>query len=246
MPAVPAARAARLLCRLPALQKLEWCRGLDVKPWTDAFRTAERSPTDRIPEDALYDNELQEEGSNFVTPHETPALPAALQDPELIETTWHPNGYMLLPDHTDANVSTRHPIFELVERGQAQWEALLARQSHTLEQAVKEYRRRYKRNPPYGFEKWWSFAVQHQVVLKDEYDQIDRDLQVFRAMSALSLLKALHLTLQQVSEGSEVEVGPHVGAPRQLYHLCQPRGTSRVPDHLFGPGSNARASHGPG
>lgn len=48
----------------------------------------------------------------------------------------------------------RHPIHELVANATKVWQNKLARQSKTLESAVKEYTRRYKRIPPKGFDKW--------------------------------------------------------------------------------------------
>lgn len=48
----------------------------------------------------------------------------------------------------------RHPIHDLIKNATWEWESKLARQSKTLEQAVREYKRRHKRNPPKGFDKW--------------------------------------------------------------------------------------------
>lgn len=48
----------------------------------------------------------------------------------------------------------RHPIHDLINNATREWEAKLARQSKTLVEAVREYKRRYNRNPPKGFDKW--------------------------------------------------------------------------------------------
>ena len=56
------------------------------------------------------------------------------------------------------------------------------RQSQTLEEAVKEYRRRYKIHPPPKFEQWYSFAKERGVVLIDEYDTIYHSLLPFWAL----------------------------------------------------------------
>jgi hypothetical protein len=42
------------------------------------------------------------------------------------------------------------------------------RQSRTLVQASKEYRRRYGREPPKGFDKWWKFCVVNDVRIVDD------------------------------------------------------------------------------
>lgn len=47
-----------------------------------------------------------------------------------------------------------HPIFELMARAETAWQAKLRKASATLEEAVEEYVRRYKRFPPKGFDKW--------------------------------------------------------------------------------------------
>ncbi|KAJ3981409.1 hypothetical protein F5890DRAFT_1575133 [Lentinula detonsa] len=55
----------------------------------------------------------------------------------------------------------------------------LSRQSKTLAAAVAEYQRRYAMPPPKGFEKWWEFTQQNEVIMIDEYDGLMRDLQPF-------------------------------------------------------------------
>jgi hypothetical protein len=64
------------------------------------------------------------------------------------EHTFHPNGLLLV------NPLGRHPIHVLMERAQKEWDAKVARQSKTLEEAVAEYKTRYHRNPPKGFDDW--------------------------------------------------------------------------------------------
>ena len=60
---------------------------------------------------------------------------------------------------------------------------MLAKQSTTLSEAVEEYKRRYKRAPPVGFDVWWQFCEENNVKLPDEYDTIMEDLEVFHALS---------------------------------------------------------------
>jgi hypothetical protein len=62
--------------------------------------------------------------------------------------TYNPNGLLFL------NPEGRHPIYDLIARGKKEWEEKHAKQSTTLDEAVKEYRNRYHRNPPRGFDKW--------------------------------------------------------------------------------------------
>lgn len=55
--------------------------------------------------------------------------------------------------------NTLHPIYQLIRDARERWDAKVARQSRTLKDAMAEYRRRYKRNPPTGFDKWWEYVV---------------------------------------------------------------------------------------
>lgn len=71
--------------------------------------------------------------------------------------TFHPNGLLLV------NPRGRHPIHVLIEQAEKKWRALLKRQSTTLDEAVQEYKRRYKRNPPKGFEAWWVYSNSSQI-----------------------------------------------------------------------------------
>lgn len=52
----------------------------------------------------------------------------------------------------------RHPIEELMENAKKEWDQKVARQSKTAEEAIDEYKRRYKRDPPYGFTEWFAYA----------------------------------------------------------------------------------------
>jgi len=54
----------------------------------------------------------------------------------------------------EVNPHGRHPIYDLVEKAKKKWNAKVARQSKTLRDAVREYKRRYQRDPPLGFNRW--------------------------------------------------------------------------------------------
>ncbi|ORX34757.1 hypothetical protein BD324DRAFT_583214 [Kockovaella imperatae] len=80
-----------------------------------------------------------------------------------------------------------HPIPDLMEEARTKYIEKINRQSATVEDAVKEYRRRYNKNPPKGFDKWYQFAKDHDAVIFDEYDQLDRDLKPFWLFSGAEL-----------------------------------------------------------
>ncbi|KAJ7591036.1 hypothetical protein C8J56DRAFT_1135555 [Mycena floridula] len=77
------------------------------------------------------------------------------------------------------NGAGKHPIFELIDQSEKAWASKLSRASTDLREAVAEYRRRYHRAPPRGFENWWKYVQDHQVQLPDEYDQIFMDIEPF-------------------------------------------------------------------
>ncbi|KAF8204224.1 glycosyl transferase family 90-domain-containing protein [Mycena galopus ATCC 62051] len=60
----------------------------------------------------------------------------------------------------------------------AKVDALFARQSSTLEQAMARYSLRNNRPPPPMYDKWFEFAQQHSCLI-DEYEQISRDFEPF-------------------------------------------------------------------
>ncbi|KAJ5909230.1 hypothetical protein N7495_001912 [Penicillium taxi] len=60
----------------------------------------------------------------------------------------------------------------------------LRAQSTTPEEAVIEYKRRYNRDPPKGFHDWVRFSLDHDSLIIDDFDQIDRDLELYRTPEA--------------------------------------------------------------
>lgn len=72
-----------------------------------------------------------------------------------------------------------HPIPKLMMNAENEFRSLLSRQSKTLAQAVAEYKRRYRRDPPRGFDEWWNFVRDNDVLMVDEYDAIHEDLAPF-------------------------------------------------------------------
>lgn len=67
----------------------------------------------------------------------------------------------------------QHPIQQLAEQAERQFDELLNRQSTTVEEAEQEYLRRYKRSPPPGFDAWFEYAIAQGSPIIDEYDVLD-------------------------------------------------------------------------
>lgn len=69
-----------------------------------------------------------------------------------------------------------HPAAQLIDSAEKEFQDLLNRQSKSLAEAVREYRRRNGIAPPPHFDKWYEFATRNGVVLIDEYDTVTRSL----------------------------------------------------------------------
>ena len=94
------------------------------------------------------------------------------------------NAQWTLPSFTQSRaVLKEHPIPQLMAEAEEKFKQLLSRQSTTLKRAVAEYKRRYGRNPPKGFDQWWDFVQKHNVKIVDDYDAIFEDLNPFWDMS---------------------------------------------------------------
>jgi Glycosyl transferase family 90 len=72
-----------------------------------------------------------------------------------------------------------HPIEDIVLEGRERFSMLLSRQSPSLDQAMKEYHRRYGRDPPPYFNRWFELAQQHNFALVDEFDVMMQSLEPF-------------------------------------------------------------------
>lgn len=81
----------------------------------------------------------------------------------------------------------KHPIAKLMEDAEADFRATVRRQSHNVDKAAEEYKRRYGRYPPKGFEDWFKFAVENKVRIIDEYDSMIKDLKPFEELSGAEL-----------------------------------------------------------
>lgn len=129
----------------------------------------------------------------------------------------------------------QHPIYDLIENATERWQKKLSRQSKTLEQAVREYKRRHGRKPPKGFDDWcvpflprrvspfahavtcrFRFAKANDVILIDEFDKTYTDILPFWALSPKLIasrsarLQVDPSTFTMVIQGGEVAItGEH-------------------------------------
>jgi len=100
-----------------------------------------------------------------------------------------------ITDHFKNQDPSKHPIEMLVAKNELGFKDMVKRQSKTLDQAVKEYRRRYHRRPPPGFAKWFEVAQQRNFVLLDEWDTLMESLEPYWGVHPKTLTARLQSRL---------------------------------------------------
>ncbi|KWU45488.1 hypothetical protein RHOSPDRAFT_25094 [Rhodotorula sp. JG-1b] len=84
-----------------------------------------------------------------------------------------------VPIPTGGAAYEEHPIHTLIRNAKKAWADKVARQSKTYEEAIHEYKRRYRRPPPPGFDRWYTWATEHDVQLIDEFDTLSDQIEPF-------------------------------------------------------------------
>ena len=92
--------------------------------------------------------------------------------------------FVLIPGLHKSNQVSFHPIDLLIYEARVQHTqyAEYQTQSHRLEGAVAQYRRRYNLSPPPGFDRWYEYAINRSCLVIDSYDQIHDDLLPWRTV----------------------------------------------------------------
>jgi hypothetical protein len=103
------------------------------------------------------------------------ASAAPVQQSHLPLRQWIPSPFLTAKKATPIV----HPIPKLMSDAQTKYKNLLDSQSKSLAQAVREYKSRYGRAPPKGFDDWWEFVKENGGRIVDEYDQLVSDLEPF-------------------------------------------------------------------
>lgn len=94
---------------------------------------------------------------------------------------------LLISPKRDPEPPIYHPIPKLMDDAEAQYENKLKSQSKTLQAAVEEYKQRYKRAPPKGFDEWFRFAYENDFQMMDEFNGLMGDLEPFWALAGEEL-----------------------------------------------------------
>ncbi|KAI4256939.1 MAG: hypothetical protein L6R42_005944, partial [Xanthoria sp. 1 TBL-2021] len=125
--------------------------------------------------------------------------------------------FLRLPHYSG---SSAHPIDSLLTAASAQHDAWLqqASTSNGLGECVNEYKRRYKRNPPPGFDAWHRYAIERFSAVIDDFDNLMDDLQLFWALKPSEIRRrtreAISDPWNEVAEirirSGKAEIGPDV------------------------------------
>lgn len=106
-----------------------------------------------------------------------------------------PRSFRSLYSLTTSSPSFVHPISLLLDNAESKYRAKLTAQSTSLSAAVSEYTRRHNRPPPKGFDDWYRFAAQNNVVMIDEFDGIVKDLAPFWNLTGLEMRRRANQVL---------------------------------------------------
>jgi hypothetical protein len=113
--------------------------------------------------------------------------------------------------HTSYNMEVldSHPIETFMNEASERSKAWMdqASKSESLEESVEEYRRRYERHPPPGFDAWYRYATTRSSIVIDDYDTIVEDLRPFWGISPAEIrLLSRQVVSDPFNEVSELVV----------------------------------------
>ncbi|KAK4985236.1 hypothetical protein LTR50_006084 [Elasticomyces elasticus] len=114
----------------------------------------------------------------------------------LLRTSAASQGHHILTEKFGAMKQNQHPIELLIQRSSKEFTELLDRQSTTLDKAVAEYEKRYRRKPPPGFDKWFKYAQSQRSPIIDDFDSIMESLGPFWEVSPAQLRRTVEMALE--------------------------------------------------
>jgi hypothetical protein len=93
-----------------------------------------------------------------------------------------------------------HPIEHLIDLASQQFDESSRHETHSLNQAAAQYRRRRGRHPPPGFSAWHAYATAHNATISEKFwDQIYDDLAPFRSIVPATLRKQAYIFTLKIS-----------------------------------------------
>lgn len=108
-----------------------------------------------------------------------------------LPTSPNPTGDLDAPYLSFGSLSStsghKHPVELLVEHARRRFTRMVESQSKSLEQAIANYKKRYNREPPPGFDEWYRVAVELNATIIDDYDTVMTSLEPYWGISAREL-----------------------------------------------------------
>lgn len=93
-----------------------------------------------------------------------------------------------------------HPIDHLIQAADAEFAALLQKQTSTLHDAAEAYRQRRGRQPPPNFDLWYRFAQNtSSLIIEDFFDQIYTDIAPFWGIPAAQIRLQANTFVHKIS-----------------------------------------------
>lgn len=77
-----------------------------------------------------------------------------------------------------------HPIELLVYEANEEFRSMVEGQSKTLPDAIAEYEKRYRMEPPPGFDQWFKLAMESNCTIVDNFDTVMQSLEPFWGITA--------------------------------------------------------------
>ena len=110
----------------------------------------------------------------------------------------------------------KHPIEILVQDARQQFTHMVNSQSKSLGEAIANYKKRYSREPPPGFDDWYHVAVRLNTTIIDNYDSVMATFEPYWGMSAREIRARVREALDPGNVGGKM-LGIRVKDHQLLY-----------------------------
>ncbi|KAK4986092.1 hypothetical protein LTR66_007983 [Elasticomyces elasticus] len=140
--------------------------------------------------DAILRPEVRSRQEAFVRLRTVPFV-SALEDQSCVPRS------SILTETFGVLKQNQHPIELLIQRSSKEFAEVLERQSTTLEKAIAEHEKRYRREPPPEFDKWFKYAKSQRSPIIDDYDSIMESLGPCWEVSPAQFRRNVDLALER-------------------------------------------------
>ncbi|KAI6371831.1 hypothetical protein MCOR25_003860 [Pyricularia grisea] len=129
--------------------------------------------------------------------------------PDLLVFSFASTGYSIPTDPPGAWAN--HPVALLHERAKDSFNDLIQRQSRTAKDASIEYKRRYRCDPPPGFNEWAQHAIQLGSPIIDDFDILSHSVHRFAHLTAADIRRRMEDAAQGNSRVERCELRDNNG-----------------------------------